>query len=112
MGLEYKLRSLIKLNFKLFMDMHFLREGAYMNIASGAQFYDGSDMSVLLPDVAADEMFFGLTVGSVWQSPFRQWVYESGVALDGTNLQAPPMQVGGFQKQFPESDGNPTHSMF
>jgi len=95
MGLEYKLRSLLKLNFKLFMDMHFLREGAYMNIASGAQFYDGSDMSVLLPDIAADETFFGLTVGSVWQSPFRQWVYESGVALDGTNLQAPPVVASG-----------------
>ncbi len=96
MGLEYKLRSLLKLNYKLFMDMHFLREGAYINIASGAQFYDGSDMSVLLPDTAADDTLFGLSTGSVWQSAFRQWVYESGVALDGTNVQAAPVVASGL----------------
>lgn len=96
MGLEYKLRSLIKLNYKLFADMHFLREGAYVNIPSGAQFYDGSDMSVLLPDTEADDTLYGLSTGSVWQSPFRQWVYESGVALDGTNLQSPPIIASGL----------------
>ena len=86
MGLEYKLRSLLKLNYKLFIDMHMLREGAFMNVASGSLFYDGSDMSVLLPDTSADDTLFGVSDGSVWQSPFRQWVYESGVSLDGTKL--------------------------
>lgn len=96
MGLEYKLRSLLKLNLKLFFDMHFLREGAYVNIGSGQQFYDGNDMSLLLPDVDSDEGYVGVVNGQIWQSPFRQWVYESGVALDGTNLQAHPIVASGL----------------
>lgn len=95
MGLEYKLRSLLKLNLKLFLDMHFLRESSFINVPSGALFYDGSDMSVLLPDTKADNTYFGLSDGQVWQSPFRQWVYESGVPLDGTNVGIPPMQASG-----------------
>lgn len=95
MGLEYKLRSLLKLNYKLFIDMHMLREGAFINIASGQPFYDGSDMSLLLPDTEADDTLFGVTNGQVWQSAFRQWVYESGVPLDGTNLQVAPINASG-----------------
>jgi len=95
MGLEYKLRSLLKLNLKLFFDMHFLRECAYVNVGSGQQFYDSSDMSLLLPDTSADDTYNGLGNGSVWQSPFRQWVYESGVALDGIILQSPPVVASG-----------------
>lgn len=89
-GLEYKLRSLIKLNYKLFLDMHMLREGGYIHISSGQLFYDGSDPSLLLPDTTAHEELYGIQVGQVWQSPFRNWVYESGVSLDGTNNQLPP----------------------
>jgi hypothetical protein len=96
MGLELKLRSLIKLNMKLFLDMHMLREGTYINIpSSGTLFYDGSDMSVLLPDTSADDLLFGVSDGQVWQSPFRQWVYESGVPLDGTNVQVAPIASSG-----------------
>lgn len=96
MGLELKHRSLIKLNMKLFLDMHFLREGAFFNVPSGQQFYDGSDMSVLLPDTSADNRFVGVSDGQVWQSPFRQWVYESGVPLDGTNVPSPPIVCSGL----------------
>lgn len=95
MGLELKLRSLLKLNLKLFLDTHMLRESSFINIPSGATFWDGSDMSVLLPDTNADDQFFGLSDGQVWQSPFRQWVYESGVPLDGTNVRTPPILASG-----------------
>lgn len=95
MGLEYKLRSLLKLNLKLFLDMHMLRESSFINVPSGSTFYDGSDMSVLLPDTEADDVFFGGSDGKVWQSPFRQWVYESGVPLDGTNVNTPPITASG-----------------
>jgi len=95
MGLEYKLRSLLKLNYKFFLDMHMLREGAFITIPSGATFYDGSDMSVLLPDTKNDDTLFGVDDGQVWQSAFRQWVYESGVPLDGTNVQQPPVVASG-----------------
>lgn len=96
MGLEYKLRSLLKLNLKLFLDMHMLRESSFINVASGSLFYDGSDMSVMLPDTDADDVFFGAADGQVWQSPFRQWVYESGVPLDGTNVSTPPIVASGL----------------
>lgn len=99
MGLEYKLRSLLKLNFKLFLDMHMLRESSFTNVGSGSLFYDGSDMSVLLPDTEADDTLFGTTNGQVWQSPFRQWVYESGVPLDGTNVSLPPVVASGVYIQ-------------
>lgn len=96
MGLELKQKNLMKLNLRLFLDMHMLREGAFQTIGSGEAFYDGQDMSLLLPDTAADNTFFGLSDGSVWQSPFRQWVYESGVPIDGTNLVASPVVASGL----------------
>jgi len=95
MALDFKLKSLLKLNFKFFLDMHLLREGAFINIASGTSFYDGSDMSVLLPDTNADNVFGGVSDGQVWQSPFREWVYESGVPLDGTRVISPPVLASG-----------------
>lgn len=96
MALEFKLKSLLKLNYKFFLDMHMLREGAFVNIASGTLFYDGSDMSRLLPDTSADDTLFGVSDGQVWQSPFREWVYESGVPLDGTNVTDPPIAFSGL----------------
>jgi len=95
MGLEYKLRSLLKLNYKLFADMHMLREGAFTSIASGDTFYDGRPLSLLLPDTTSDDLFVAIGDGQVWQSPYRQWVYESGVPLDGTNVPAPPVVASG-----------------
>jgi hypothetical protein len=99
MALDYKLRSLIKLNLKFFLDMHFLRDGAYYNVPSGALFYDGNDMSLLIPDTEAPSLLYGVTTGQVWQSPFRQWVYESGVVQDGINITAPPILASGVYIQ-------------
>lgn len=95
MGLELKLRALLKLNYKFFIDMSMLREGAFINISSGQLFYDSSDMSILLPDTSADDYFTGLSNGQIWQSPFRQWVVESGVPLDGTNISTSPILASG-----------------
>jgi len=94
MGLELKHKAAVKLNYKLFLDMHFLREGAFRNVPSGEMFYDGRVMSLLLPDTEADMLYFG-EAGHVFQSPFRQWVYESGVPLDGTNVPQPPTAASG-----------------
>jgi len=99
MGLELKTKALLKLNLKLFLDYAFIREGAYTNVVSGQLFYDGNVMSQFLPDTSAHNSFFGLTVGQVWQSPFRQFIYESGVALDGTKLQSPPILMSGVYVQ-------------
>lgn len=99
MGLELKIRSLLKLNLKLFLDMNFLREGSFINVASGTQFYDGSDLSVLLPDEKAHQTLYGVSFGQVWQSPFRNFVYESGVPLDGTNITTSPYIPSGVYVQ-------------
>jgi len=96
MALDFKLKALLKLNFKFFLDMHMLREGAFINITSGTQFYDGSDMSVLLPDTDADDILGGISNGQVWQSPFREWIYEADVPIDGTRVIDPPIVASGL----------------
>jgi hypothetical protein len=96
MGLEYKNKALMKLNLKFFLDVHLIREAAFTNVPSGSVFYDGSDMSMLLPDTSADDYYFGLSNGQVWQSPFRNWVYESGVPIDGMNVPSPPIVASGL----------------
>ncbi len=111
MGLEFKLRSTLKLNYKLFLDMSFLREGGFSIVASGQQFYDSSDMSILVPDLYAHELYGGMQQGQVWQSAFRQWVYESGVPVDGSLITANPQVASGVYVQgaFRPSD-DPTFS--
>jgi len=95
MGLEFKLRSLLKLNFRLFEDTTFIRESAFSNVPSGTIFYDGSVQSLLQLDGNAHNTLGNVQPGQVWQSAFRQWVYESGVPLDGTNVNQSARQVSG-----------------
>lgn len=99
MGLEYKLRSTLKLNYKLFLDMSFLREGGFSIVTSGQQFYDGSIISRLVPDEFAHEQYYGMQQGQIWQSPFRQWVYESGVPVDGALITDSPTVASGVYIQ-------------
>lgn len=65
------------------LEQELLRDGNYDVITSGMMFYDGSDMSRLIPDtnenVLAD---VGLQAGQVWQSAFKNWVYEDVPALN------------------------------
>jgi hypothetical protein len=98
MAIQLKRRSLLKLNMKLFMDYHFLREGGYTSVNSGQLHYTGSDMSVLLPDTDADDLF-GLSDGSIWQSAFRGFIYESGVVTDGAASVDPPVLYSGVYIQ-------------
>lgn len=72
----------------------FLREGGFFTVVSGVPYYDGSDPSIFLPDTIADAEN-GFSVGRIWQSPFRNIVYESGVPIDGTGLVEPPRQYSG-----------------
>lgn len=98
MAREFKQRSLLKLNIKNFVDMIFLREGLWTNVPSGELYADGSDMSLLLPDGEAPDLL-GLSQRQVFQSAFREWVHESGVPLDGTNLTEQPMSASGVYIQ-------------
>jgi hypothetical protein len=85
-----KLRYLLKMNMILNLDFELLKDGNFQNIASGVQNYNAEDMSILIRDeseeVAAelglyDENTGELQIGRVYQSAFRNWVYESGITL-------------------------------
>ncbi len=97
MILEYQQRTLLKLNYRLFIDMMMLRFGSFNNVQDGTSFYDGSDMSVMIPDTNSDRLFFGAgTVGRVWQSAFRQWVYEENIVIDSDYSNGTPLLPSGI----------------
>ncbi len=80
----HKLRYLMKTSMRFFLEQELLRDGNYDVVTSGLRFYDGSDMSRLVPDTA-DEVLAeagGLVAGQVWQSAFKNWVYEDVPALN------------------------------
>lgn len=78
-----KLRYLMKNSFREFLDQELLRDGNYDVITSGTQFYDGQDLSLLVPDTASEVLAEGgYTAGQVWQSLFRNWVYQNPPALN------------------------------
>jgi hypothetical protein len=79
-----KPRQLLKLNLKFYLDQVFIRDGNYQNITLGLNAYDNTDLSQLAPvDNASDLARLGFTTttgaGRVWQSPFRNWIYQSGL---------------------------------
>jgi len=78
-----KPRQLIKLNLKFFLDQVFIRDGNYQNISRGTQAFDGTDVSRLQPDNDAETLaslgFVSTDTNKVWQSPFKNWVYQSGL---------------------------------
>lgn len=80
-----KPRVLLKYNMKLYLDQTFIREGNYDNVISGQLAFDGvTDLSQLqIVEDAEDlaEMGFNgaAAIGRVFQSPFKNWVYQSGL---------------------------------
>lgn len=79
----HKIRHLSKLSLRFFLESELLRDGNYDVVTSGTQFYDGSDMSVLVPDTDPEVLAeIGATPGTIWQSAFRDWVYENPPALN------------------------------
>ncbi len=80
----HKLRYLMKTSMRFFLEQELLRDGNYDVVTSGLQFYDGADMSLLIADTS-DEVLAeagGLAAGQVWQSAFKNWVYEDVPALN------------------------------
>jgi len=74
----------MKTSMRFFLEQELLRDGNYDVVTSGTLFYDGSDMSKLVPDTA-DEVLAelgGIAPGRVWQSAFKNWVYEDVPALN------------------------------
>ena len=62
------------INLKMLFDSTFLRDGHYTNVAQG-DIVAGTDVSLLIKDTTESGM-------SVWQSPYQEWVYESGITLN------------------------------
>lgn len=79
----HKLRYLMKHSWREFLDHELLRDGNYDVITSGAQFYDGTDMSLLVSDTDPEVLAEGgWQAGQVWQSLFRNWVYQNPPPLN------------------------------
>jgi hypothetical protein len=79
----FKPRFLLKHSWREFLDAELLRDGCYDIVTSGTQFYDGSDMSLLVPDTAQEILAEGgYQPGQVWQSLFRNWIYQNPPALN------------------------------
>ena len=79
----HKLRFLLKHSFREFLDAELLRDGNYDVIMSGQQFYDGTDLSKLVPDTDSEVLAEGgYLAGQVWQSLYRNWTYQNPPALN------------------------------
>jgi hypothetical protein len=78
-----KPRQLVKNNLKFYFDQVFIRDGNYQNIARGTTSFDGVDVSALQPDNGAETLaslgFNSTQTNYVWQSPFKNWIYQSGL---------------------------------
>lgn len=68
-------------------DHKLMEQGAYVNIATGTTNNQGVDLSRLYPVVDTELPY---SSGQIWQSPFHNFVYESGVQ----NLPSPILASG------------------
>ncbi len=74
---------MLKHSWREFLDAELLRDGNYDVITSGQEFYDGTDLSILVPDTDSEVLAEGgYAPGQVWQSLFRNWVYQNPPALN------------------------------
>lgn len=82
-------KSLLKTNMELWLNDKLLRQGLYVNVGLNEVDAYGNNISVLLP--IEDEDF---QTGQVWQSAFKNWVWESGIPSSVSGL-APPGVASG-----------------
>jgi len=89
-------KSLIKQNLKLFLEDLFLRDGYYTNVGIGETNVYGADISAISPgDVVYSQPDAISTIpNKVFQSPFKNWVYEDGIPSSVSGI-APPVVASG-----------------
>jgi len=68
-------------NLKLLLDSVFLRDGHFRNVSRGLSIRS-VDVSRLARDSSSDSYFAGISGAQVWQSPYKEWVYESGITMN------------------------------
>lgn len=77
----YDTLSNLDLNLKFWLDIVFLKDGHFTNISKNKTIR-GIDASKLVPDTNSSSDILGISGVQVWQSPFQNWVYESGITLN------------------------------
>jgi hypothetical protein len=89
-------KALVKQNVKLYLDNLFLENGLYTNISVGQTDFYGNDISLLAPgDVVYPEPdFISSLPNKVFQSAFKNWVYESGISLVDSGATPPVIASG------------------
>jgi len=84
-------KALLKSNLELWLNDLFLRHGLFTTIASGATDVYGNDISRLRP---SNDPTFPVD-GTVFQSPYKNWVYESGIIPIEVGVISAPIVVSG-----------------
>ena len=102
---KYRAKAQIKANLNLWLNDLFLRDGFYTTVSAGETDVYGRDISLMVP--VSDPSFMDNTV---YQSPFKNWVHESGLTPTSTGI-APPLVASGvtingtFYPQDPSAPG-------
>jgi hypothetical protein len=84
-----RVTSQVKSNLDLWLNDLFLRDGHFTNISVGETDIYGHNLSQLIS--VADEDY---AMGQVWQSHFKGWVWESGIAPSDTGVSPPVLASG------------------
>lgn len=84
-------KSLIKANLELWLNNELLRDGFYQTVDAGTVNVYGENISAL--QAVEDESW---TDYCVWQSPFKEWVYESGISPTWSGV-SPPIIASGVR---------------
>jgi len=82
-------KSLVRTNLELWMNDLFLRDGLYKNVSTGELNIYGTDISKMVP--VDDEDF---AAGQVFQSAFKNWVYEEGIPAPSSGVLPPTVASG------------------
>ena len=88
----------IILNLKMLLDALFLRDGWFRTVSRGDT-VRGVDVSALVRSPESDHYFASVSGAQVWQSPYQEWVYESGITMNSAPFIsgiAPPLQASGI----------------
>jgi len=89
-------------NYKSFLEWGFLNLGAFTNVSIPTENISTFNLHVLKPTTDENQ-----TNKTVWQTPRKDWVYESGIDYNGTN----PIDISGIYVNstfYPAPTGNST----
>jgi len=86
-------KSLVKQNLELWLNDLFLRDGLYRNISVGQIDFYSNDLSLMVP-AESIEPDIEFADNRVFQSPFKNWVYESGTGSPSSGVLPPLVALG------------------